>query len=56
MKGKLKSFFEALGYLLIAFIIQLSVSIIGGIALSFGYMIKQIRDGLSDINDQGCPT
>ena len=44
MKGKLKSFFEAVGYLFITFLIQLTVSIIAGIMIGFIYLMKNINE------------
>lgn len=44
MKEKLKSFFGAVGYLFITFLIQLTVSIIAGIMIGFIYLIKNINE------------
>ncbi len=41
MGNKLKSFFAALGYLLMAFIIQVLVSVIGGMLIGLQYAYKQ---------------
>lgn len=41
MGNKLKSFFVALGYLLMAFIIQVLVSVIGGMLIGLQYAYKQ---------------
>lgn len=41
MGNKLKSFFAALGYLLMAFIIQVLVSVIGGMLIGLQYVYKQ---------------
>ena len=42
MKGKLKSFFAAIGYLFVTFGIQLIVSMIGGILVGVIYAIKNM--------------
>lgn len=44
MKGKLKSFFAAIGYLFVTFGIQLIVSMIGGILVGVIYAIKNIDE------------
>lgn len=44
MKEKFKSFFAAIGYLLIVLLIQVSISLIGGIALGIYYIVKGISD------------
>lgn len=44
MKEKFKSFFAAIGYLLLVFLIQISISLIGGIALGIYYIVKGISD------------
>ena len=44
MKEKFKSFFAAIGYLSIVFLIQVSISLIGGIALGIYYIVKGISD------------
>lgn len=53
MKEKVKAFFAAIGYMLIALLSQLSVSIIGGIVIVAFYTINQmgkITEGASSIN------
>ncbi|GAA0084474.1 hypothetical protein UT300007_09130 [Clostridium sp. CTA-7] len=46
MKGKFKSFFAAVGYLLLAFVIQIAVFVIGGIAIGVYYVVKSLtQDG-----------
>ena len=44
MKGKLKSFLGAVGYLFITFLIQVTVSIIAGIMIGFIYLMKNINE------------
>lgn len=46
MKGKFKSFFAAIGYLLFAFVIQIVVFMIGGITIAIYNMLKSLtQDG-----------
>jgi len=51
--NKLKSFFAALGYLLIAFIIQVLVSVIGGMLIGLQYAYKQSHNDLMNMEQQG---
>lgn len=44
MKGKFKSFFAALGYLFITFVIQSIVSLVGGGIIGFIYAMKDIDE------------
>lgn len=44
MKGKLESFFGAVGYLFITFLIQLTVSIVAGIMIGFVYLFKNANE------------
>lgn len=44
MQGKLKSFFGAVGYLFITFLIQLIVSLVGGGIIGFIYVMKNIDE------------
>lgn len=44
MKEKFKSFFTAIFYLLLAFLVQISISLIGGIALGIYYIVKAVSD------------
>ncbi|MGG7144504.1 CPBP family intramembrane glutamic endopeptidase [Clostridium nigeriense] len=50
MKEKFKAFFASIGYLLLTVLIQLAVSIVGGIAIGFYYVINgviQMENGLT---------
>ena len=47
MKGKLKSFFAAIGYLLLDLIIKLSVSFAGGIVVSILYFATQASNAIN---------
>ncbi len=53
MGSKLKSFFAALGYLLMAFIIQVLVSVIGGMLIGLQYAYKQGHNDLMNMEQQG---
>ncbi|WP_312578966.1 CPBP family intramembrane glutamic endopeptidase [Clostridium sp.] len=53
MGNKLKSFFAALGYLLMAFIIQVLVSVIGGMLIGLQYVYKQSSNDLMNMEQQG---
>ncbi|WP_461612073.1 lysostaphin resistance A-like protein [Clostridium sp. Marseille-QA1073] len=53
MGNKLKSFFAALGYLLMAFIIQVLVSIVGGMLIGLQYVYKQSHNDLLNMEQQG---
>lgn len=44
MKMKIKSFFAAVGYLFITFVIQLTVSLIGGAIIGVIYVMKNINE------------
>jgi len=44
MKGKVKSFFAAIGYLVMAFAIQLVVSIMGGAVVGVIYAINNLNE------------
>lgn len=48
MKGKFKSFFAAIGYLLLVFLIQVSISLVGGIGLGIYYVVKGISNSPTD--------
>ena len=53
MKEKVKAFFASIGYLIIALVTQLSVSIIGGLIIGAYYVISQmgqINNGMDSIN------
>lgn len=53
MKEKVKAFFASIGYLLIALLAQLSVSIIGGLIIGVFYVVSemgQITNGVNPIN------
>lgn len=53
MKEKVKAFFASMGYLIIALVTQLSVSIIGGLIIGAYYVISQmgqINNGMDSIN------
>ncbi len=53
MKEKVKAFFVSIGYLIIALVTQLSVSIIGGLIIGAYYVISQmgqINNGIDSIN------
>lgn len=53
MGNKIKSFFAALGYLLMAFIIQVLVSIVGGMLIGLQYVYKQSHNDLLNVEQQG---
>lgn len=48
MKGKFKSFFAAIGYLLLVFLIQVSISLVGGIGVGIYYVVKGISNSPND--------
>lgn len=48
MKGKFKSFFVSIGYLLLVFLIQVSISLVGGIGLGIYYVVKGISNSSTD--------
>lgn len=50
MKEKIKAFFAAIGYLFIALLSQLSVSIIGGIIISVFYVINEMSNISGGVN------
>lgn len=50
MKEKVKAFFAAIGYLFIALLSQLSVSIIGGIIISVFYVINEMSNISGGVN------
>ena len=50
MKEKVKAFFAAIGYLFIALLSQLSVSIIGGIIISVFYVINEMSSISGGVN------
>ena len=53
MKEEVKAFFASIGYLIIALVTQLSVSIIGGLIIGAYYVISQmgqINNGMDSIN------
>lgn len=50
MKEKVKVFFAAIGYLLLTLVIQLVISIIGGIAIGIYYVAKEISKGINGAN------
>lgn len=50
MKEKVKAFFAAIGYLFIALLSQLSVSIIGGIIISVFYLMNEMSNISGGVN------